>query len=143
MATQQQQPGSYAWLVTDFVRRVPGAAHAVLVAANGLLLAGSRGMPRDRAEQLAAVASGLASMTAGAARCFDAGEVAQTIVEMDGGYLLLTVVPDGSALAVLASPQCELGTVAYEMTLLVERIAADLTPADPADTLRRLQQARG
>ena len=44
------------------------------------LLAGSQGLPRDRAEQLSAVASGLVSLTQGAARCFEAGAVNQTVV---------------------------------------------------------------
>jgi hypothetical protein len=32
--------GSFAWLITDFVHRVPGAAHAVVVSADGLLAGG-------------------------------------------------------------------------------------------------------
>jgi predicted regulator of Ras-like GTPase activity (Roadblock/LC7/MglB family) len=120
--------GSFGWLITDFVRRVPGAAHAVLVSADGLLLAPSEGLPQERAEQLSAVASGLISLTAGAARCFEAGGVNQTVVEMERGYLFLMSVSDGSSLAVLAAPTCDIGTVAYEMTLLVERVGQQITP---------------
>jgi len=98
-----QQPGSFGWLITDFVRQVPGVAHAVVVSADGLLLAGSQGLPRDRAEQLSAVSSGLVSLTQGAARCFEAGGVNQTVVEMDRGYLFLMSISDGSCLAVLAN----------------------------------------
>ncbi|GGM43554.1 dynein regulation protein LC7 [Longimycelium tulufanense] len=123
-----QQPGSFGWLITDFVRRVPGVAHAVVVSADGLLLAASQGLPLDRAEQLSAVASGLVSLTQGAARCFEAGTVAQTVVEMERGYLFLMSVSDGSCLAVLAAPNCDIGLVAYEMTLLVERVGQQLTP---------------
>jgi predicted regulator of Ras-like GTPase activity (Roadblock/LC7/MglB family) len=122
------QPGRFGWLITDFVRRVPGAAHAVVVSADGLLLAGSDGLPSDRAEQLSAVASGLVSLTQGAARCFEAGSVNQTVVEMELGYLFLMSVSDGSSLAVLASPHSDIGTVAYEMTLLVDRVGEQLTP---------------
>ncbi|AUS78476.1 dynein regulation protein LC7 [Actinoalloteichus sp. AHMU CJ021] len=128
MTASAQQPGSFGWLITDFVRRVPGVAHAVVVSADGLLLAGSHGLPRDRAEQLSAVASGLISLTQGAARVFDAGEVAQTVVEMEQGFLFLMSISDGSCLAVLAAPNCDIGLVAYEMTLLVERVGAQLTP---------------
>jgi predicted regulator of Ras-like GTPase activity (Roadblock/LC7/MglB family) len=115
-------------LITDFVRRVPGAAHAVVVSADGLLLGSSQGLPRDRAEQLSAVASGLISLTQGAARVFEAGDVAQTVVEMERGYLFLMQISDGSCLAVLAAPNCDIGLVAYEMTLLVERVGQQLTP---------------
>ncbi|AHH93920.1 roadblock/LC7 domain-containing protein [Kutzneria viridogrisea] len=123
-----QQPGSFSWLITDFVRRVPGVAHAVVVSADGLLLAGSHGLPRDRAEQLSAVSSGLISLTQGAARCFEGGAVNQTVVEMERGYLFLMSISDGSCLSVLAAPNCDIGLVAYEMTLLVERVGQQLTP---------------
>ena len=128
MTASVQQPGSFGWLITDFVRRVPGVAHAVVVSADGLLLAGSQGLPRDRAAQLSAVASGLVSLTQGAARCFEAGAVNQTVVEMDRGYLFLMSISDGSCLGVLAAPNCDIGLVAYEMTLLVERVGQQMTP---------------
>lgn len=128
MAASAGQSDGFGWLVTDFVRRVAGVAHAVVVSADGLLLAGSEGLPDDRAEQLSAVASGLMSLTEGAARCFEAGTVNQTVVEMDRGYLFVMLISDGSGLAVLASPNCDIGTVAYEMTLLVDRVGAQLTP---------------
>jgi predicted regulator of Ras-like GTPase activity (Roadblock/LC7/MglB family) len=126
--TTATQPDNFAWLTDDFVRQVPGVAHAIVVSADGLLLAGSRGLPRDRGEQLSAVASGLVSLTHGAARCFEAGGVNQCVVEMDRGYLFLMSISDGSCLAVLAAPNCDIGLVAYEMTLLVERVGKQMTP---------------
>lgn len=129
MTTSGRQPRSFGWLVSDFVRRVPGAAHAVVVSADGLLLVASEGLPQDRAEQLSAVASGLISLTQGAARCFEAGAVNQTVVEMERGFLFLMSVSDGSCLAVLAAPTCDIGAVAYEMTLLVDRVGQQITPA--------------
>lgn len=116
------------WLTNEFVRQVPGVAHAAVVSADGLLLTASDGLPRERADQLSAVSSGLASLTQGAARCFDAGGVTQTIVEMDGGYLFLMTVSNGSYLAVLAAQNCDLGLVVYEMTLLVDRVGEQMTP---------------
>jgi uncharacterized protein len=55
-------------------------------------------------------------------------EVKETIVEMQGGIMLLMAISDGSCLAVLASPVCDIGQVAYEMTLLVDRVGQLLTP---------------
>ena len=60
-------------------------AHAAVVSADGLLLTRSEDLPGDRADQLAAMASGLGSLTGGAALCFSAGAVVQTVVEMDQG----------------------------------------------------------
>ena len=91
------------WLLANFADRVPGVAHAVAVSADGLLLASSRDLPRDRADQLAAISSGLVSLTQGAARCFEGGAVLQTVVEMDNGFLFLMSISDGSSFAVLAA----------------------------------------
>ena len=37
-------------------------------------------------------------------------------------------ISDGSSLAVLAAADCDMGLVAYEMALLVERVGRALTP---------------
>ena len=110
------------WVVSRFVDEAPGAAHAVLVSADGLLMAASAGLPDDRAEQVAAVSSGLASLAVGAARIFDGGPVLQTGVEMQHGYLLLMSVGDGSHLAVLTQDSADIGQVGYEMALIVDRV---------------------
>ena len=117
------------WLITNFVERVPDVAHAVVVSSDGLPLAFSAGFPQERADQLAAVTSGLTSLTQGASRVFEGGAVVQTVVEMQRGVLVIMAISNGSSLAVLAASTCDLGLVAYEMTLLVERAGRVLTPA--------------
>lgn len=117
------------WLLDRFVDRTPGAAHAIVVSADGLHLAGSQGLPRERGEQLAAVVSGLASLTVGASMILGAGRVQQTLVEMSDGYLLVMAVRDGAHLAILVAAGSDLGQVGYEMALLVERVGAALSPA--------------
>lgn len=128
MTTATEELDNFSWLVEDFVSRVAGVAHAIVVSADGLLLASSDRLPHDRAEQLAAVSSGLVSLNLGAARCFEAGEVKQTVVEMERGYLFLMSISDGSCLAVLAAPNCDIGLIGYAMTRLVERVGLQLTP---------------
>jgi predicted regulator of Ras-like GTPase activity (Roadblock/LC7/MglB family) len=128
------------WLITDFVSTVPGVAHAVVVSSDGLPLAASAGFPADRADQLAAIASGLVSLTQGAARVFEGGGVTQTIVEMQRGLMLIMSISDGSCLAVLAAPDCDMGLVAYQMTLMVDRAGQVLTPAVRAEL--RASQSR-
>lgn len=110
------------WLVSRFVDEVPDAAHAILVSADGLLMAASSSIPGDRAEQVAAVSSGVASLAVGAARLFEGGAVLQTVVEMEHGYLMLMSVGDGSHLAVLTRENADIGQVGYEMALLVDRV---------------------
>lgn len=110
------------WLVSRFVEETPDAAHAILVSADGLLMAASESIPADRAEQVAAVSSGLASLAVGAATLFEGGQVLQTVVEMEHGFLMLMSVGDGSNLAVLTQDNADIGQVAYEMALLVDRV---------------------
>ena len=129
MTTLSPAAQNLNWLVTNFVDRVPGVAHAVVVSADGLPLAFNTRFPRDHADQLAAVTSGLASLTQGAARVFAAGRVIQTAVEMEAGLFVVMSISNGSSLAVLAAANCDLGLVAYEMSLLVERVGRELTPA--------------
>src|SRR5271155_5182813 len=81
------------------------------------------------ADQQAAVTSGLTSLTQGASRVFEGGAVVQTVVEMQRGVLVIMAISNGSSIAVLAASTCDLGLVAYEMTLLVERAGRVLTPA--------------
>ena len=116
------------WLVNDFARRVSGVTHALVVSVDGLKLAVSERVEDSAADQLAAVASGLVSLTRGAAQCFGAEPVIQTIVETAGGYLFVTSVSEGSTLAVFAGPECDIGLVGYEMTLLVSRVGQLLAP---------------
>jgi uncharacterized protein len=119
--TAQAEP-SLGWLVSAFTKDVPGVSHAVLVSADGLMVAASDGLPRDRADQLSAMAAGLSSLTTGAAELFTAGRVVQSVIEMEHGFMLLMSVGDGSHLAVLAASGCDIGLVGYEMTLLVDRV---------------------
>ena len=116
------------WLVTNFAERVPSVAHAIVVSSDGLPIAFSAGFPPDRADQLAAVTSGLTSLTQGACRMFEGGSVTQAVVDMQRGLLIVMAISDGSSLAVLVADDCDMGLVAYEMTLLVERVGFALTP---------------
>ncbi|MCT7368038.1 roadblock/LC7 domain-containing protein [Mycolicibacterium llatzerense] len=139
--TRTTQRESLDWLVTKFADEVSGVAHAILVSADGLLMAASSRMPTERADQLAAVASGLASLATGASQLFDGGHVLQSVVEMEHGYLLLMRVGDGSNLATLATRSCDIGQIGYEMAILVERVgtvvqSARRTSAEPANRMR-------
>lgn len=125
------------WLITSFVERIPGVESVVVLSTDGLVLALSDRLDRDTADTLAAVTSGLASLTAGAARHMGAGNVNQVIVEMDGGYLFVTTVSEGSALAVMCGPECDIGLIGYEMSMLVSRVGQVLTPALRAELSMR------
>ena len=118
-----------SWLVDSFVAKTPGVDHAVVVSSDGLLVALSDQLERSRADQFAAIAAGLSSLTQGAARVFELAELRRVIVEMDDGFLFLSTISDGSSLAVLCRTDCDIGLVGYEMTLFAQRAGSVLTPA--------------
>jgi len=122
-------PPDLNWLIKGFTDRVVGISHAVVVSSDGMLVAASEELARDRAEQLAAVTSGLVAVTLGAARILAGDEVRQTVVEMGRGYFLVMTISDGSILAVLASREADIGAVGYEMARLVRQAGEELTPA--------------
>lgn len=127
-------PADLNLLISAFAGRVPSVAHAALVSSGGLPLACSDGLPAERVDQLAAVASGLTSLVHGAARLFQGGTAAQTVVIMEQGLLILKPVSDGMVLAVLAAPECDLGLVSYETVLLGEQAARILTRQSSASS---------
>ncbi len=117
-----------SWLLNNLTRKIPEVTYAIVLSSDGLLLAASNGMDRTTADQLAAVASGFNSLARGAGRFFGGGNVRQTIVEMEQGFLFVTAVGDGSCLAILSTPGADIGLIAYEMALLVIRVGEFLTP---------------
>ncbi len=131
-----ETPRALDWLVSGFARDVPGVSHAIIVSADGLLSAASSHLPLDRADQLAAVTSGLASLSAGASRLFDGGAVLQSVVEMENGYLLLMGVGSGAYLAALAVAGSDIGQIGFEMVTLVDRVGTtmDIAPRSGRDT---------
>ena len=50
------------------------------------------------------------------------------IVEMEHAFLFVTGISDGSCLAVVATADCDVGLVGYEMAVLVEKTGGFLTP---------------
>jgi uncharacterized protein len=115
------------WLVDDLVDRVDKAKQAVVLSADGLLMAASRGLERDDAEHLSAVASGFQSLARGAGKRFGGGAVRQTIVEMESAFMFVTAAGQGACLAVLAEQDADVGLIAYEMAMLVVRVGQYLT----------------
>ena len=116
------------WILDDFAQRADGVSHAIAISADGLMVASTRDLPPDRADQLAATGSGLVSLLRGAASFFQAGAVISNVTQLEGGFMFSMAFNDGASLLVLASPTCDVGQVSYEMTELVNRIGDALTP---------------
>jgi predicted regulator of Ras-like GTPase activity (Roadblock/LC7/MglB family) len=59
------------WLITGFVERTPGVAHAAVVSSDGLPLVAADTLMHDRALELAAITAGLHSIAKGASELTD------------------------------------------------------------------------
>ena len=127
MTQQSHATGVLDWLLDDLVERVGEVHQAVLLSRDGLVMGASGGVTRKDAEFLAALSSGFHSLANGAREHFQAKQVRQTVVELDG--LLFFVMPagQGSCLAVLSDADGNAGLVAYETTMLIKRVRRHLS----------------
>ncbi|MGH8951324.1 MAG: roadblock/LC7 domain-containing protein [Acidimicrobiia bacterium] len=116
------------WLLERLCATVPAIRQAVVVSSDGLALAKSEGVDRETAERLAAVSSGMIGLAYGSAGRFGAGPVSNVIVEMQRGWLFVTGIRQGSVLCCLTDKEIDLGGVAFEMSIFVQRVGDALTP---------------
>ncbi|MGV9558327.1 roadblock/LC7 domain-containing protein [Streptomyces sp. NPDC003401] len=121
------QKQTLGWLLDDLTERVEQVRHALVLSNDGLVAGASTGLRREDAEHLAAVSSGLHSLAKGSGRHFGAGGVRQTMVEFDDAVLFVTAAGAGSCLCVLSAAEADMGQIAYEMALLVNRVGEHLT----------------
>ncbi|TDC74226.1 roadblock/LC7 domain-containing protein [Actinomadura sp. 7K507] len=138
MTQQSHATGELDWLLDDLVERVGEVHQAVLLSRDGLVMGASGGVTRKDAEFLAALSSGFHSLANGAREHFQAKQVRQTVVELDGMLFFVMPAGNGSCLAVLSDAGGNAGLVAYETTMLIKRVrrhlsAAPRTPAQPED----------
>jgi len=119
---------TFNWLLDSFTSGTAGVLEAIAVSSDGLLMAMSASRSLDNAERLAAVVSGITSLSGGAASWYALGALNRVIVDMAEGYLLIASISVGSVLGVIADRSANLGTVAYEMTLFAGRAGGVLSP---------------
>lgn len=120
---------NFNWLIDNFVDSTAGVTDALAVSSDGLLIAASKTLDRASAEQVAAIVTGLVSLSDGASRTFGFDGLQQVIVSMRGGFLFVSSISEGSALGAVATAACDIGSVGYQTSLLVERAGGMLTPA--------------
>ncbi|GAB2966685.1 roadblock/LC7 domain-containing protein [Amycolatopsis acidiphila] len=141
-SSDHRQPDQdFSWLINDFVRKVHGVSHALIMSSDGFPLTASDAMTTTESEQLAAIASGLLSLAGNSASLFDKGSCEQIIIRLSQGYFLFMGIDTGAGLAVLTGSDCDMKVVAYEMTQFVTSAGHALTPETRAD-LRRVLTAR-
>lgn len=128
MAELSTQARELAWTVERFSSEVPGVSHAVVLSSDGLLLTASASVDVDTAEKLAALASSLVSLAHGSSGLFDLGGCEQAVIRLERGFLFVTAITGGCALAVIAAKGCDMKIVGYQMALFADRMGHRLTP---------------
>ena len=140
MAQKTSSARDLAWLLDDLVSRVAHAERGLVLSADGLLIASSRDFTRDDAEHLAAAAAGFQSLARGTGRHIGRGSVRQTIVELEDAFIFVTAAGKGACLAVQASADADVGLIAYEMAMLVNRVGQFLsTPTRSSVTAAQVE----
>src|SRR3984885_15361 len=87
-----QEAKTFNWLLDSFTTGTAGVIESIAVSSDGLLMAMSAIKDRPNAERLAAVVSGLTSLSGGAASWYRLGALNRVIIDMAEGYLLVTAI---------------------------------------------------
>jgi len=127
---QAETTGQLSWLLDNLVDQVAHVRQALLLSRDGLAVVASRGLSPEDTEHLSALAAGMQSLARGTGRHFGAGDVRQTIIEMESAFLFVMAAGKGTCLAVLTSAEANAGLIAYEMAMLVRRVGKYLA-AEP------------
>lgn len=116
------------WMLDDAMK-VSGTRHAILLSADGLLIAHSEQIDRDNADRHAAGMAGLQSLARNAAGfCGDPDtKWLQTVTEFDGGYVFLVAAGPGAYLAVSTSAKVDMEVISFRLQELVQRLGKELT----------------
>ena len=120
---QTDTAGQLSWLLDNLVGRVEHVRQAVILSRDGLVVATSQNnmaredgdtCPRGRRD---------AEPGPGRGSPFRAGEVRQTIIEMEAGFLFVTAAGQGLPRGGRAA-DADIGLIAYEMAMLVTRLGS-------------------
>ncbi|SEG88438.1 Predicted regulator of Ras-like GTPase activity, Roadblock/LC7/MglB family [Actinacidiphila yanglinensis] len=117
-----------SWMLESALE-VPGARHAILISADGLLMARSQGVRKDEADTVAAAMSGIQSLSRTMGAFCGSPEMVwrQTLVEFDGGWVFLISAGAGAYLAVSSAPDVDMAAITFRMQQLVSQLGKVLT----------------
>ncbi|MFC8197403.1 roadblock/LC7 domain-containing protein [Streptomyces sp. NPDC060006] len=124
------------WLIEGLLARTPGARHALVLSRDGLRLCRTPELSADQADQLAAIAAGIQSLSHGASLQFGdgTGGVRSTMTEFHGGVLFIVEAGAGAHLAVVTAEEADPGLVGHNMGELVEQLGGHVN-AQPRTSL--------
>src|SRR5262245_58029005 len=101
----------FNWLLSQFATNTPDVIDAIAVSSDGLLIAVSHKLDRANADRLAAITAALISLAIGAGKVYSFGAPNKVIIDLDGGFVLVSAISAGASLGVLASRSVNLGNL--------------------------------
>ena len=124
-------PSQLGWLLEQLLARTPLSRHALLLSSDGLKMCHTPELTVDKADQLAAIAAGIQSLSHGASAEFGDGKggVRQSMTEFHGGILFIVQAGQGTHLAVVAAEEADAGLVGHNMAELIEQLGHHLAVA--------------
>lgn len=116
------------WMLDEVVK-VPETRYAILLSADGLLMAHSQRIDVDDAERHAAGLAGLQSLARNCAEfCGNVGtQWRQTVSEFDDGYVLLVGAGPRAYLAISTTDKVDMEVLSFRAQETVQRLGKELT----------------
>ncbi len=124
-----EEARNFNWLLETFVDETAGVTDAMAVSSDGVLIARSDTLEGQESDLLCAIIAGTAGMAKAASSNLAAGALERVIISMERGFLFVSAIADGSCLGVVATRECDVGSIGYQTSDLVHRVGELLTPA--------------
>jgi uncharacterized protein len=132
-----EEARNFNWLLETFVQETAGVTDAMAVSSDGVLIARSETLEGQESDLLCAIIAGTAGMALAASSNLAAGALERVIITMERGFLFVSAIADGSCLGVVATRECDVGSIGYQTSDLVNRVGQLLTPALRAELTQR------
>jgi predicted regulator of Ras-like GTPase activity (Roadblock/LC7/MglB family) len=124
-----EEARNFNWLLETFVHETAGVTDAMAVSSDGVLIARSETLKGEESDLLCAIIAGTAGLAMAASSNLAAGALERVIITMERGFLFVSAIADGSCLGVVATRECDVGSIGYQTSDLVHRAGELLTPA--------------
>jgi len=138
-----EEARNFNWLLETFVDETAGVTDAMAVSSDGVLIARSETLEGQESDLLCAIIAGTAGMAKAASSNLAAGALERVIITMERGFLFVSAIADGSCLGVVATRECDVGSIGYQTSDLVHRVGELLTPALRAELTHRSSRQNG
>ncbi|MGI8307113.1 roadblock/LC7 domain-containing protein [Saccharopolyspora hattusasensis] len=128
----QELVNKLGWML-DRALDMPETRHAILLSADGLLMAHSQNISWDDADRQAAAMSGLQALARAGADFCGSSSWQQTVSEFDRGYVFLVAAGEGAYVAASTTEKADVEAVSFRLQDLVRRLGKELSSSRRSD----------